>query len=89
MLEWRDLYQLTKDGQSESEKNLPGMVRGPTNLMRGVRSAWTAACRRTREVRSILIVSGGGFGVLSKMDGWCRVIRERRRRVEEAELVRC
>lgn len=61
MLEWRDLYQLTKDGQSESEENLPGMVRGPTNLMRGVRSAWTAACRRTREVRSILIVGGGFF----------------------------
>lgn len=26
---------------------LQGMVRGPRNRIRGVRSAWTAACRRT------------------------------------------
>lgn len=32
------------------------MVRGPRNLMRGVRSVWTAACRRARVAENIVMV---------------------------------
>lgn len=36
--------------------DIQGMVRGPRNLMRGVRSAWTAACRRARVAENIVTV---------------------------------
>ena len=37
-------------------KNSQGVERGPMNLMRGVRSAWAAACRRARVANMATVV---------------------------------
>lgn len=39
---------LAEQDSREEASDVPGMERGPMNLMRGVRSAWTAAWRRDR-----------------------------------------
>lgn len=64
------------DAQS---KNSPGMVRGPRNLMRGVRSAWTAACRRARVAENMVMV-------VWWVVGRSRVVREMLSRGWEASI---